>query len=245
MSQFEEIRKGSIEQPRSSSAHAYGSCVYAVMFSDGWLKVGRGKNPEARIQAHEAVSKMRGATRTAYVISGRIVNAKAAEAELIGFCQGIGKTEFGNEWFSGVEFNLVESLIKDRFPEDSAEAFDQEKERSEKAIDRVVGGMFRNGRQRNGVDLKWVEAMGHARIVERILATNEPLSGCWQKEVAPNFSFCALTVSLAVYEMDDEEITELYESLAYCPGDCLQSMESTVRAMIQSGKYWLGQGIAA
>jgi len=85
--------------------------VYAVLFSDGWVKVGRGRNAQKRIDCHISTSLMRGAKLVDSRISGLILDSRGAEAALIAMCGGYASAVHGREWFEGVDFDSLAALI--------------------------------------------------------------------------------------------------------------------------------------
>lgn len=86
--------------------------IYAIIFTDDLVKVGRGKSFSDRLAVHAASAKLRGASvKEGYCIDVLYDDSKA-EQELIRFVQSISSKKISNEWFKGVSPCLDDSGIK-------------------------------------------------------------------------------------------------------------------------------------
>lgn len=187
--------------------------VYAVLFSDGWVKVGRGRDAQKRINCHISLSAMRGATAVDCRISGKILDSSRAEAALIALCGGYESSVFGREWFDGVDFALLASLIESQFSGDSKEAFSEYSAsfaiRAEKA-----GASFKNAFDRfypfSKEDAEaWSVAVEHAKVIEQIYLDDCYSGPLFAKEHRGYSSFC-LMASLALYKVQAHNVALIY-----------------------------------
>lgn len=215
-----------------------GSCVYAVLFSDGWVKVGRGRNGAARIGSHAGVSAMRNAAVVRSVVSGRIVDSKSAEKELIAYCSENGRSVHGREWFSDIDFEALEGIITKKFSDSSDEQFAIAAERSDVAAKKLVDAIFSIGapsphevRRAEEEAARWAASLAHARILDRLY--RDDAYGGWLFEISASgmtnfFNYSALTVNT----LDEGEIADLFYCASTNPGEALEQITSTARALI-------------
>lgn len=215
-----------------------GSCVYAVLFSDGWVKVGRGRNGEARIGSHAGVSAMRNATVVRSVVSGRIVDSRSAEKELIAYCSENGRSVHGREWFSDIDFETLEGIITKQFSDSSDEQFAVAAERSDVAAKKLVDAIFSIGapspseaKRAAEEAARWAESLTHARILDRLY--RDDAYGGWLFEISASgmtnfFNYAALTVNT----LDEGEIADLFYCASTNPGEALEQITGTARALI-------------
>ncbi|MEB2514812.1 GIY-YIG nuclease family protein [Pseudomonas sp. YuFO20] len=241
------MQSQNVSRDKSSSSTRSGACVYAVLFSDGWLKVGRGRNAQARIGSHAGISSMRNATVMKSVVSGLLVNPKKAEKRLIDFCMSIALPVHGREWFVGVDFESVESIINAEFQGDSDDSFAVAKARSDKAQDSLFksinkafapGGEVKSSSVEDPI--RWATSISHARIINSIYIGD--LYGGQLFQAAPwgmtNFETLA---ALALHGMDDSQIAGIYGSVFANPGEALEMIVGAGESVVDA--YRLEEGI--
>lgn len=221
--------------------------VYAVVFSDGWLKVGRGRNPQSRISSHACVSGMRNATVDRSVISGTVADSLAAEAALISFCSEQGEAVHGREWFTGVSFDTVCKFIEEQFSGDSPEYLSEARKFQSDRVQSMLDGVFSRAQPvadaaaMNEAEerLKWISSLAYARILDRLY--RDDMYDGWLFEVSEsgitNFgNYAALTV----HALDEGEIADLFYRVSTNPGEALDQIVSSARAMVDAfsaGEY--------
>jgi len=204
-----------------------GGFAYAVVYSDGWVKVGRGKNPEARVLAHNSSSKMRGADYVASCFSGRLLCPEKAEKRLINFCIAHGSPAHGREWFSGVDFSDLVKIIEGEFPGDKDEDFlkDQESRRGlERVCESKLDEMFKQDRD-------WKRACYSAEILMEILV----LSGCKGDSFKINekgYIPFLLDCSLAIHGCSKEELAIIFMQASLDPDGGIETIRAKSRKLV-------------
>lgn len=81
--------------------------LYACLFSNGHIKVGRSINPDARIATHADRVACVGIELIEYRTFPCAGNPVPAEADLIGHCTIHAEARHKNEWFTGLDFDTV------------------------------------------------------------------------------------------------------------------------------------------
>lgn len=83
--------------------------LYAILFSDGDIKVGVTTNFDKRLSAHKAENKKIGKRDVVSYFSKECLNL--TEIDLIRICETNSKEIHGSEYFSGLDFDFVKSVI--------------------------------------------------------------------------------------------------------------------------------------
>lgn len=212
--------------------------VYAALFSDGWLKVGRGRDAQARINSHIGTSSMRGAKFVRSISSGLLADSGAAENALIAYCSELGSNVHGREWFTGIDFDEVKEFFSLHLGGDSAEVLDSAKSAQAKHVDAImdsVSGHFTPDQSQNQKEVaeqnQWTASLTHARILDRIY--RDDMYGGWLFEISASgmtnfFNYAALMVNT----LDEGEIADLFYRAARGPGEALEHIVSTAQALI-------------
>lgn len=201
-------------------------CVYAVLFSDGWLKVGRGVKPGERITAHKSASSMRGATIEKSVISGVMVNSKDAERKLIGICHSLGKPVHGNEWFIGVDFEVIEEIFNSDFSGDSEEDIAADVKRCEKEMNDLSDKLFSIGEIEERGEFcsfamtDWEECLAHAKIIEKSFLY-EGYSGPIFEKGSLGLSIIVSHSALALTAMSNDDRVGMYHMVTEDPDEAM------------------------
>lgn len=232
-------------EPPFSSWHG---CVYAVLFSDGWIKVGRGTSPNARIRSHQTLSAMRGAVLTNSIVSGPLVNASIAEARLIKECQAQGRAVHGREWFLGVDFDSLASIISEEFPGDAEDVLAEVRSRQEKGMEGIVDTLYGTKEQVAEAAAKqayWHSSCSHARVLDSLLikrGCNGPLFTTDESGLTP----FAQRASVALFEMTESETADVYAGIAADPGREIDALmdrsQDIVREFVRETGAINGQG---
>ncbi len=81
------------------------SFLYACLFSNGAIKVGRSSEPEARRQQHASRVACVGITMVEFRAAQVMGSAVHAEARLIDLCAQNATAQHRDEWFEGVAFD--------------------------------------------------------------------------------------------------------------------------------------------
>lgn len=204
----------------SSREIAEGS-VYVAEFSDGWIKVGRGRNADARIKQHQSVSRMRGASLVRAFKSNPVANPKAVERRLIALCSALGEKVHGNEWFTGVSYESLVCAAQSAAvrPADCAQSpgvSDRFSERVETFLNRLFPCPTEE-------QIAWSEAIAHARSLERVFL-EDGFGGEVFQDTGRGYSKFFLAASIAVCGMSAGEVAETYSDALNCPGDCIRML---------------------
>lgn len=206
---------------RFSKRSLIGRCVYAVLFSDGWVKVGRGRCGKTRIQTHISTSTMRGATVVQSVISGRLVDSKAAESRLISYCARTGDIVHGKEWFVGVDFSRLSEIISTEFNGDSAEQFDAHHKVADAAMNKITGRLIPSSVPVSDEEsARWEIAQAHAKLINHIFVSNL-YSGQLFEIADYGISQFQMFVSLAFHAMDADDQAYAYHQVSTNLDDAL------------------------
>lgn len=206
---------------RFSKRSLIGRCVYAVLFSDGWVKVGRGRCGKTRIQTHISTSTMRGATVVQSVISGRLVDSKAAESRLINYCAMTGELAHGKEWFVGVDFSRLSEIISTEFNGDSAEQFDAHHKAADAAMNKITGRLIPSSVPVSDEEsARWEIAQAHAKLINHIFVSNL-YSGQLFEIADYGISQFQMFVSLAFHAMDADDQAYAYHQVSTNLDDAL------------------------
>ena len=90
--------------------------VYAILMSDGMVKVGRSsKSVSSRIKSHALTAKLRGVSIQKTVESGKLMDSRAAEKFLRNLCLSSSADVIAREWFMGADFDEIEDIFASRF----------------------------------------------------------------------------------------------------------------------------------
>jgi hypothetical protein len=85
--------------------------LYAIVFSDGCVKIGRAANAEARIGTHKAAAKGFGLTVSGFY-STETANMRAGELAALSAAKSLpGVTARVGEWFSGLSFDDAKACV--------------------------------------------------------------------------------------------------------------------------------------
>lgn len=84
--------------------------VYAVLFNNGVLKVGRSAKPETRIKNHIDAASRHMIGYSVFMISEPVEDGRRAEAELIEYCSRTHK-KTGNEYFLDADYALAREAM--------------------------------------------------------------------------------------------------------------------------------------
>jgi len=214
--------------------------VYAVLFSDNWVKVGMTQYaPINRVNAHRAISSLRGAGMVDYVLSGRIVNCREAENRLINYCGQYGAAIYGREWFSGITFNDLKKIIKADYAGNSAEELKRSAAKYNARRCSALASLvdrFSNKNQKQ-VDKEWLCSRDMALSLEHYLVDMLGEGGCL-KSRENNFSMFACFTSISLFRSGWARRVEIMDSVMSVEtegdlGDFLYSIESDVRNALQ------------
>ncbi len=187
--------------------------VYAVLFSDGWVKVGRGRNAQKRIDCHISASLMRGAKLVDSRISGLILDSRGAEAALIAMCGGYASAVHGREWFQGVDFDSLAALIDDQYSGDSQEKISEYLHAFDRKTDQVfaaIANQVSSAPKFTDADMgAWSSALEHASVLEQIYLDDCYGGQLFAKEHKGYSSFYLMT-ALALYKVPAQNVAVIY-----------------------------------
>lgn len=206
--------------------------VYAVIFSDGVLKIGRGKRPKNRVKVHSAAAVLRGATVKASIISGRLLDSHRAEKELINFCMAIGDVIHGREWFSGVKYEKVEHFISKKFSGDPSDLIDEAMVRTDTYCFDVVSAInekFATAASNELLDdAEWAEALIFAESLEQIFVS-DMFGGQYFDKSESGMSPFKLHAAIAMHGMDAPEVVGLLSRALDDPESVLDEIGRAVK----------------
>jgi hypothetical protein len=85
--------------------------VYACLFSNGTIKVGRGRCIKSRVTAHRSAAACFGITldKVAFAECG---DTPGAEKKLIAWCGETSTAQTSREWFQGVDFDACVAVMR-------------------------------------------------------------------------------------------------------------------------------------
>lgn len=213
--------------------------VYALLFSDGWIKVGRGRNPECRILAHSTASGMRNATLVKTTVSGSLIDSAYAEAELIKFCAEQGSAVHGREWFVGVDYDQLVALIDTRFQGDSPASIDAARRAQDEMAEQMLSSIFGGHRKAAVPDLaeqkKWMESLAYARLLDRIFL-DDGYSGWLFEPSDSGMSNFGNYASLVIHELPVDEVADLFVRAGRNPGEAIEQVTCAARHIIDAHK---------
>ncbi|MNO41116.1 hypothetical protein D3C76_312800 [compost metagenome] len=211
--------------------------VYALLFSDGWIKVGRGRNPEDRILAHSSASSMRSATLVKTTVSGSLIDSTYAEAELIKFCSDRGRTVHGREWFVGVDYEQLVALIGTRFRGDSPASIEAarraQSDRTEQTLSSVFGGHKKAAEPDPAEQKKWIESLAYARLLDRIFL-DDGYSGWLFEPSDSGMSNFGNYASLVIHELPEDEVADLFVRAGRNPSEAIEQVTWAAREIIDA-----------
>lgn len=186
--------------------------IYAVLFSDGVIKVGRGKNAKQRIVCHASASKVRGATVVKEHIVRLVPKAQHQEKRLIDFCAQNGNP-ITREWFTGLCMEKVISWIDLEIGVTSLEGDDVKikefKEASAKDDEAFAKALLEKFPAKKMPDIELVKAFGAAGALQAIYLNYMGYGGVFEKGEW-GVSFFELSAALYMYKMPSEKIGYLF-----------------------------------
>ena len=185
--------------------------VYAVFFNDGWVKVGRSMNPESRLRPHVLVSRMRGADLVEMHISSPLRDYAKAEADLISYCTARYEKTVGSEWFSNVDREELKSWMDSAFvvadSDDHAAIMADTHVELSQDLDKAMGITEAK---------RWGQSVRMANVLEQLYLGDlyggplfEQKDGAWSQ--------FKLSASIAIHQLDDGEIADLFSICATDP----------------------------
>lgn len=206
--------------------------VYVARFSDGWVKVGRGRDAKSRITAHAASSAMRGAILIESHISGQILDSVAAESALIELCGGAQSAIHGREWFLSPDYSALVTAIDQSYAGDPAEWFCTHREavaaRAEKVFNFLRSPVAQTSvfTEQNMAD--WSSALAHAAVLEQIF-----LDDCYGGELfskaEKGYSAFFLMAALALWKSPPHAVAVTYWSAFNEPDQLLPRLSEASR----------------
>jgi hypothetical protein len=215
------------EGSRENLIHLAGGKVYAALYSDGWVKVGRGRSPDGRISVHNTTSKMRGAKLVKSCVSGKLANPGNAEMELIGLCSRVGSNAHGREWFTGVDFELIEKLISSKFSGDDHASFVRNKVVSDESVkaNAKFDSIVNDHKQ-------WAESLNHAETILNIyyeLGYDDERFKKTEKGYIPFLLDC----SLALYTLSLKYRALLYMRISIDPDGGIAYIKAVAKNLVE------------
>jgi nitrogen regulatory protein PII-like uncharacterized protein len=205
--------------------------VYAVEFSDGWVKVGRGRVPKDRIVSHQSASRMRGAVMTKSCVSPLLVDCKGAERELINLCATSGVLTHGNEWFSGVDFDVLSSAVTAGFDTATNETLAIHRKREDEKASRLLSAIQSSDSQVGATSKSedttdWSAALVHAKSLEQMFV-NECYGGdLFVDLTGRGYTLFFLYAAIAFSQLSPMGIAELYASALEDSEACIGTIEN-------------------
>lgn len=85
--------------------------LYAILMSDGLMKVGRTKNKIARLSQHRTFARNAGLSVVNYSFSELLADAHDKEQQLMSFCRNNSTRVRSREWFYGANFDDARKFI--------------------------------------------------------------------------------------------------------------------------------------
>lgn len=98
-----------------------GPFLYAFELSNGVIKVGRANNGRHRLVRHKADATARGLRMVRFDIVSTQSDSDLTERELLARIARLGEIHSGNEWFSGVSWGAVKTLLHQFAPREIVE----------------------------------------------------------------------------------------------------------------------------
>lgn len=187
--------------------------VYVARFSDGWVKIGRGRDAQSRITSHVSSSAMRGATLIESFVSGKIVDSVAAESKLIEMCGGAQAAVHGREWFLNPDYDALVTTIKQELAGDPSEWFVVHREAVDAQAQKVFN-FLRSPPPPTSVftekDLAdWSVALAHAAVLEQIYLDDCYGGDLFAKE-NKGYSDFFLMAALALWKLPAHAVAVTY-----------------------------------
>ena len=84
--------------------------VYAILFKNGLVKVGKSGDPNSRIASHKSNAAVHGNPVTNFWVSPLLTDMHEAESRLINYCSMYESPIAGSEWFMGLSYSDVVSF---------------------------------------------------------------------------------------------------------------------------------------
>lgn len=198
--------------------------VYVARFSDGWVKIGRGRDAQSRITCHVSASAMRGAPLIESYVSGLIVDSVAAESALIEMCGGSKAAVHGREWFLNPDYPALVATIKRKYSGDPAERFVAHREAVEVQSQKIfsfIRGQVTPSSVFSAQDMAaWSSALEHAAVLEQIYLDDCYGGQLFAKE-DKGYSAFFLMAALAVWKLPAHSVAVTYWKAFNEPGQLL------------------------
>jgi hypothetical protein len=206
--------------------------VYVARFSDGWVKVGRGRDAKSRITTHTASSAMRGATLIESHISGQVLDSVAAEVELIEICGGVQTAIHGREWFLRPDYTALVSIIDQKYSGDPAEWFSSHRDAVDAQTEKVFNFLRNPVPQVSAFTEQdmadWSSALDHAAVLEQIYL-EVSYGGELFSKVEKGYSAFFLMAALALWKSPPHAVAVTYWSAFNEPDRLLPQLSEASR----------------
>ena len=187
--------------------------VYVARFSDGWVKIGRGRDAHSRITCHVSASAMRGATLIESYVSGLVVDSVTAESALIEMCGGPQSAVHGREWFLNPDYSALVATIKRKYSGDPADRFEAHREAVEAQAQKIfsfIRGPVTPTSVFSDQDMAaWSSALEHAAVLEQIYLDDCYGGQLFAKENKGYSAFFLMT-ALAVWKLPAHSVAVTY-----------------------------------
>lgn len=225
--------------------------IYAVLFSNGWMKAGRSyRGAAGRIKSHCRTAAIANAVPVAEMVVEAVSHLHLCEMELLNVCRNrfAEHAAIGKEWFKEVpasEFEALRLVMSEISCRSSGLAHTcptfQQAMAGEK-FDAVLASMAsQSASTSEPPDPRYLEALGIAKLLQTMVS-NDSISGAvfTEQESLGGISRFTLVLSIHLYGMDDESQADCVRTLVDGLGESdlrglfevMADSENTVAAML-------------
>lgn len=231
-----------------------GGQVYAILFSDGLVKVGRGYDARSRVITHEGAAKARGVKVVEKYFSGPLIDPKSCEKKVIEYCKKNGDLAHGLEWFSKINYEALKEYIKANLPRANEQEIFKKREEIKNKAEEVGKYIFDSINEKFNIpteitmvsqeEKEWSNSLVHASTIQKVMQDDLFYCDSFKLE-AYGVSKFELSCAIVVSSMCAGEIAGLYNLALHYPEDCInlinEKCSCEVTEFIKSGLWRAAQ----
>lgn len=180
--------------------------IYAVLYSNGWVKVGRSGDVQNRIKtlSGSVIGEKAVSTKASALLS----DAHRAEGKLIAFCRKRCDDQHGKEWFSGIGFKELAQAVSRLEQEDRESQAEPSAPRGTGDLGKFGGMILESNR--------WRDSLQKAELLESVYFVNLHCGGVFEKGER-GYSEFFLLASILLHNLSVFEQASLFSLAATDP----------------------------
>jgi nitrogen regulatory protein PII-like uncharacterized protein len=184
---------------------------------------------------------MRGAVMTRSCVSALLVDCKGAERDLINLCAMSGIPKHGNEWFSGVDFDVLSNAVAAGFDAATDETLAIHRKREDEKAEHLLSAIQSSSAQVGATSkiqarTDWGVAVVHAQSLEQLFLDECYGGDLFTSLAGRGYSLFFLNAAIAFSQLSPTGIAELYASALEDSEACIGTIENLAAEAVAAFK---------